>query len=711
MSEQRIKPEISQKIKEHYEDIALTLAMDEELEQESISQIIEKFNALLPLLGENINFAESQEQIISVSNIFEPFRKNVDKKYNGCKLDQAGDIKKLQEEISKMISTSNKDSIDGEKSADQTPNKTENVKINGDELEIYKEFVTESLEHLETIEEKILLIEEEPNNVDLINEVFRPFHSMKGSAGFIGLTQINMLAHETETLLDYARKGQLIIRRNSVDTLLKAIDILKQLVFYASECIEQEIAPPEASDIDIFPTIEKVKAIVAARNIAEQDIGDILIENGDINSKDLEQAVLKQNMRIGEILVDQGSVSNKNVDKALNIQKAQGKKIIGSIKVDVKKLDALMELVGELVISHTLISQHPSMSEEISAEVVKEMSNLGKICNGIQENVMSIRMVVLKQTFHKMNRLVRDLSQKTGKKIGLAISGENTEIDKTIIDKINDPLVHLIRNSIDHGIEIPSVRESAGKPSKGTVGLNAFHSGGKVVIEIKDDGKGLSKELILRKAIEKGVADKETSYSDQQIMNFIFQAGFSTVEKATEISGRGVGMDVVKQNIESLSGKVEVNSEEGVGSTFTIRLPLTTAIVDGMVVKVDNERYIIPTIAIRETISPKKDEIITIKNKGEMIKVRGEVISIIRLHRLLKTGTCGRKPWKSLVVIVESEEKKHAIMVDDLLGQQQVVIKSLGKKLKDIKGVSGAAILGDGKVGLILDIGGIVSLT
>jgi len=708
-----ISPDVHQEIRDKCEDMAMSFAMGEDCSEEELKEIISKLEPILSLLTENIAFDEVIEPIFSLHTMLDSFKETLGDKQTEQNTQQIKKIKDMQEEVAAMAATCKPYSAGGSsktEDAEEDDEQEEAVKLGDDELLIYREFVNESFEHLETIEEKILQMEEEPNNLELTNEVFRPFHSMKGSAGFMGLTQINMLAHETETMLDCARKGTLIIRRNAVDVLLEAVDRLKSLVENTSGYIEEGLAPLEATDIDIYKTIAKVKDIIKNKDVKEQNIGDILIEEGAISTEELESAVFQQNKRLGEILVEQGAATNRDVKIAVNVQKAQGRRLNEAIKVNVEKLDALMELVGELVISQTLIAQNPSIKTLMSEEVCKEMLNLGKICNGIQENVMLIRMVVLKQTFQKMNRLVRDLSQKTKKDIELVISGENTEIDKTIIDQINDPLVHLIRNSIDHGIELPHEREAAGKPRTGTINLDAFHSCGKVVIEIKDDGNGLKKEKILKKAIEKGLTEDGANYTEQQIMNFIFSPGFSTVDKATDISGRGVGMDVVKQNIEGLGGDVSVSSVEGRGSVFTIKLPLTTAIVDGMVVKVDNEKYIIPTIAIRETISPKESDVNSVHGVGEMVRVRKEVIPIVRLHKVLGTGSAGRAPWKSLLIIVENNGKKNAIMVDDLLGQQQVVIKSLGKKLSNVKGVSGASILGDGKIGLILDIPSIISL-
>ncbi len=323
---------------------------------------------------------------------------------------------------------------------------------------------------------------------------------------------------------------------------------------------------------------------------------------------------------------------------------------------------------------------------------------------------MSMRMIQLKSTFQKMARLVRDVSSKVSKKVRLEISGEDTELDKTVIEEIGDPLVHIIRNSIDHGIEPQEERLAKGKPADGLIRLNAFHRSGNIVIEIEDDGKGLSKERILRKAIERGLVEEGESLSDHQIYNLVFAAGFSTAEKVTDISGRGVGMDVVKKNIERLRGKVELNTEEGKGTKTTIKLPLTLAIIDGMIVQVGEEKYIVPMLSIEESIRPKREDISTVQQRGELINVRGSLLPMVRLHSLYNVKPRKTDPWEALILIVEGEGQRCGILVDDLIGQQQIVIKSLGEQFRNVKGVSGSAILGDGRVGLILDVGGIMSM-
>lgn len=384
-----------------------------------------------------------------------------------------------------------------------------------------------------------------------------------------------------------------------------------------------------------------------------------------------------------------------------------------SIRVDIGKIDALINMVGELVITQSMLSL---LGEDFTLERLNKLqeglTHLERHTRELQESVMMIRMLPISFSFSRFPRLVRDLSAKMGKKIDLIMSGENTEIDKTLIEKIGDPLVHLVRNSIDHGIELPADRIRAGKKETGTIRLNAYHKGGNIVIEIKDDGKGIDTNAVLRKAIEKGLVKEGANLNQQQIFDLIFQPGFSTAAVVTDVSGRGVGMDVVRKNIASLGGAVDIQSETGVGSTFSIRLPLTLAILDGQTVLVGEENYIVPLVNIVESIQAKPHMVNRVAGKGETFKLRDEYIPIVRLGRVFNIESArDRKLEEGLLVVVEADGRRCGLFVDDLLGQQQVVIKSLEQNYRRVDGVSGATILGDGSVALILDAPGLLRMS
>ncbi len=598
-----------------------------------------------------------------------------------------------------------------------------------DDVEIVKEFLVESGDHLDDVESKILQLEENPEDVDMINSIFRPIHSMKGSAGFLGMKDIGKVSHELETLLDEARKAKLKVTPEIIEILYEGIDILKKL----REVVEKKVNNKDAATdvIDYQPLLSKISAVLQQnQNNAEtgfkpvstsQDdvegippepkkLGEILLESGDVSQEQLQIALHEQEKPLGEILVEKGITTPEKVENALKIQSTTGKKSAETVKVDTQKLDNLVNLVGELVIANALMNEVLVSANNTNTGANKNLSQLSKIVKDIQDQVMSMRMVPLKATFQKMARLVRDVSTKAGKKVRLEVSGEETELDKTVIEEIGDPLVHIIRNSIDHGIEPQDERISKGKPAEGLVRLNAFHKGGNIIIEIEDDGKGLCRDKILKKAIEKGLVEESASLSDQQIYNLIFAAGFSTAEKITDISGRGVGMDVVKKNVERLRGKVDISTVEGKGTKISIKLPLTLAIIDGMIVQVGNEKYIIPMLSIEESIRPNKEHISTVQHRGELLNIRGNLLPIVRLHNLYNVKPKKTNPWEALILIVEGEGRRCGVLVDDLLGQQQIVIKSLGEQFRNVRGVSGSAILGDGCVSLILDVGGIMNM-
>lgn len=383
----------------------------------------------------------------------------------------------------------------------------------------------------------------------------------------------------------------------------------------------------------------------------------------------------------------------------------------GSIRVGTDKVDTLINMVGELVITQSMLSQ---MGEDFSVdklEALREgLSQLERNTRELQESVMRIRMLPISFSFQRFPRLVHDLSQKMNKKIELKMSGEQTELDKTVMEKIGDPLVHLVRNSLDHGIEEPDVRVASGKSETGTIKLNAYHQGGFIIIEISDDGAGLPKDKLLQKAIDKGLVSASENLPDEKIYDLIFHPGFSTAEQVSDISGRGVGMDVVRKNIKELGGNVDVTTEPGKGTTFTIRLPLTLAILDGQLVRVGNETYIIPLVSIIESLEIEPDNINSIAGTTEVYKMRDEYIPLVRLYEVFDVQPDSTRLQDCLLVVVEGDGGKAGILVDDLLSQQQVVIKSLETNYKRIQGISGATILGDGTVALILDMSGLLSL-
>jgi len=384
----------------------------------------------------------------------------------------------------------------------------------------------------------------------------------------------------------------------------------------------------------------------------------------------------------------------------------------GSIRVSIDKVDALINMVGELVITQSMLGQLGERVDEDSLEKLQDgLAQLERNTRELQENVMRIRMLPISFAFQRFPRMVRDLSGKLGKDIELRLLGEQTELDKTVMEKIGDPLVHLVRNSIDHGIEMPDDREAAGKPRTGVVELNAFHQGGNIVIEITDDGKGIDRDVVFSKAVEKGLVSENDNLTDEQVYDLIFAPGFSTAKEVSDVSGRGVGMDVVKRNIRELGGNIEIVSAKGEGSKITIRLPLTLAILDGQLIRVGGDTYIVPLVSIIESLQVKAAQVNAIAGQAELYKLRDEYIPVVRLHNVFDLKADSEVLTDGLIVVVEGDGQRAGLFVDDLMGQQQVVIKSLETNYRPVDGVSGATILGDGTVALILDITGLIKLS
>ena len=456
------------------------------------------------------------------------------------------------------------------------------------------------------------------------------------------------------------------------------------------------------------------EALEEQKKTPHRKIGELLVHLGKIDYEQIDQAVRRQEERretkLGEFLLKSKIGAPDKVAMALREQKqSEGTVHAASqtVKVETPKLDGLIDMVGELVIAQSLVISSPAISLIKEQKFNKDLAQVSRITSDLQRNAMSLRMVPIASTFQKMNRLVRDLANKFEKDVRLETIGSETEVDRNMVESIFDPLVHMVRNALDHGLETQAKRKEAGKPPQGTVRLKAYHQGGNVVIEMNDDGRGLDKEKVLKKALEKGLIPSGKILSDAAIHALVFQPGFSTSDRISDVSGRGVGMDVVKHSIEKLRGKVEFTSVWGQGSTMIIRLPLTLAIIDGMIVGVGGHRYILPTISILESFRPSRSSYFTVKNQSEMIKVRDQLVPLIRLNCLVGAEGGVTKPEDGLVVMVENEGETRCLLVDQVLGKQEVVIKSLGEGLKGVRTLAGGTILGDGRVGLILDVAGL----
>ncbi len=568
-------------------------------------------------------------------------------------------------------------------SKSETMSTTEHQTVRFKELEItddlIEQFAEDSLELLDQLEQELLQLEKSPNDKEILNSVFRSLHSLKGNAGFFNYKDISEIAHQAETVFDFARQQQLQLSSKQISLILKILDFLRAAI----GGLLQKKAPTIPGKLGL---IDLLKAMIPEK------------------LKPDKQKTPPQNAN--------QSTSGELLKKLENLSVPQpSSKLNEVVRVDVSKLDRLMELVGEIVIAESMISQYSYFSSFESEEWAQAFSYLQRNVRELQDLATSLRLIPLNGLFGKMKRLVRDISLKKEKQVELQVFGGETEVDRSVIEHISDPLVHILRNAIDHGIESAEERKAKGKPQQGQIILRASRVGGEIWIEIQDDGRGLDREKILKRAVERGlIAQNTKELSDDEIYNLIFMPGFSTADRVTNISGRGVGMDVVKKNVEKIRGHVAVKSSDGHGTTIRLKIPLTTAIIDAMLLRVHQTVYAIPMLDIRESLKVQPQQVVDLVDGQEVIKVRDEIIPVIRLQQLHSNLGEVEPIDQGVVVITQAQERAIGFWVHEILGQQQLVIKPVPQYLGKLAGVSGCAILGDGTICLILDLAVLVSL-
>jgi len=564
----------------------------------------------------------------------------------------------------------NKETLNAEPQTLPTPPLSIAQTYLGGDLDLVADFTIEAREHIASIEKGLLTLEHHPDDKDAIHSVFRAFHSIKGLAGFLGLDQIQARTHEVETLLDGVRNGKHSLSSTLVDVVLHSTDYLSRSLRALDQSIGGEQVPLPALDIVLLGRV-----------------------------RDLQQ---------GKITDTPASLTGGSGASSPPADASRARGVEASrVKVDTHKLDALVEMVGELVVAQSLLRHDERLKHDANAIIAHKVSHMARITSEVQQITMSMRMVPIGQLFQKTARLARDLSRKSGKSVDFQTSGEDTELDRNIVEELADPLVHMIRNSMDHGLEIPAERLKSGKNPTGKVGLRAAHQAGVIVVEVFDDGRGLDAQKIRARAIERGIISEGSEHTEEELYNLIFVPGFSTASEVTDVSGRGVGMDVVKRHIERLRGRIEIRSTLGQGTTFLLKLPLTLAIIDGLIVGVGGQRYILPIVAVKEMFRPSRDSLTSIEGTKEMVRLRDLVLPVVRLSERFNLAPSSHGLEESLLIITETESRQFCLVVDELVGRQEVVIKSLGELFGNVPGVAGGAILGDGQVGLILDPAGV----
>jgi two-component system chemotaxis sensor kinase CheA len=535
-------------------------------------------------------------------------------------------------------------------------------------------FVTDGLEHLGSIEQTILKLEAAPGDLALVNDLFRPFHTIKGNAGVLGIASIETFSHKLETWLDLARSGAHPIGPQEFDVVLKAVDVLTAMVTE----LPARVAGQPVTDLR-----DAQEAVLAAV--------DALIGGGPQTP--------------AAVSIEPVATPSAEPDAAPVWVEEDS-----TIKVSTRKLDALVDLVGELVIAQAILAEHPAVQRSGDERVTRQLAQIRRITSDIQRGSMSMRMVPVRRTFQKMVRLVRDLSKRFDKPTTVTVIGEDIELDRKLVEQLTDPLMHMVRNTLDHGIEPREVRAAAGKAEPAEIQLRAFHRGGGVVVEIADDGCGLDTERIHARAIAQGLVNEAVPMSAAEIHELIFRPGFSTADRVTELSGRGVGMDVVRRNIQMLRGRIDIQTTRGLGTTFALHLPLTLAIVDGLVLGVGPDRFVIPTPSVQESLRPQPHQVHTTGGRPSMVQVRDRLIPLLHLGQAFGIHSARQLASEGTVVIAEDNGRPVALVVDELLGKREVVIRSLGEVFRGVRGIAGGAILGDGRIGLILDTGGLLAL-
>ncbi|HXJ33510.1 MAG TPA: chemotaxis protein CheA [Candidatus Eisenbacteria bacterium] len=528
-------------------------------------------------------------------------------------------------------------------------------------------FFEEAAELLADFEAGLLELEESHGDAELLNRIFRAAHTIKGNAGMLGFEELARFTHGLEFLLEQIRSGARSVTTDVIEALLSAADVVRRMLR-----TQQTGAEPSTTEIEVA------------------------------------QAVLDR-LQAAPVTHGQVATADRHHPKA-SARPTAGAQIT-SIRVPIAKVDRLINLVSELVTTQSIVAQGvANFSPDRLAALAESVAQMDRHARALHEHVLAVRMIPVRSLFASFPRLVRDVAAALDKEAVLEISGEDTELDRTVIERIGDPLTHLIRNAVDHGLEPPEERTAAGKPAAGRIRLNAYQQGGNIYIEVSDDGRGLDRDRIVAKAERHGLIAPGHQATDAEVWALIFQPGFSTAEAVTQVSGRGVGMDVVRENVEALGGIITIDTESGRGTSFRIKLPLTLAILDGQAIRVGSQEYIIPLVAIRETIRPERGSVHTVGPGAELVVVHGKPLPVLRLHRVFGVTPGTEDPARGLLMIVEYDGRLAALLVDELLSQQQVVIKSLEANFIKVDGVAGATILGDGRVALILDVAGLIAL-
>ena len=578
---------------------------------------------------------------------------------------------------------------------------------------LLQDFLTECGELLEQLDQDLVAMETSPSDTELLNRVFRAFHTIKGTSGFLGFQSIVALTHEAEDVLNLMRKGERKVSRRAIDVFLSVLDQLRRMF--------ADIRQNFPHNYELGELLGRIRQLTQPEAPDRPMLGEILVADGTISHSERREALkesVENQQRLGDVLIEKKLVTPGQIRDALKKQAAisESKEETRTIRVDVNKLDEIVNLAGELVLERNRVAQLSRdfvarrFSEEQFESVLGESSaRLGAITDELQNASLKARMLPIDVVFRRFPRLVRDLCNSLGKEVTLQIRGEDTELDKTIVEQIADPLVHLIRNSMDHGFEMPAAREAKGKPRKGTLKLEAHAEGEFILVEVGDDGGGIDTNRVAAKAVERGIVAQTRirKMSHREMLDLIFLPGFSTAEKVSDVSGRGVGMDVVRSNLKRLGGTVELESEFGKGSLVRLKLPLTLAILPVLIVKASSDTYALPLRSVVEILRVERESVHRCE-KGEIVRVRNQVIPLGRIARVFNNEASAQNDDRLRVVILSIADKKLGLVVDDFIGQEETIIRPLGSYLGHVPCVAGGTITGEGNIRLILDPAGLI---
>ncbi len=572
--------------------------------------------------------------------------------------------------------------------------------------DMLEQYLKDAFDLIESCENNLMKLENEPTNKELAGETFGAIHSLKGNSGFMGLAEIEEISSEMETILDSVRSGDLDIDETIITILLSNVESIKsRLKSLATGLSDNRDISEETISIDDKLEDENYQVeSMATETVKEEKIADVKVPEDKVSSSKSVTSIAKESAKSTKVKPGEKPKASTSTTPRLSMQKKD-------IRVETSKIDKLFDLVGELITIESMVTNNIDLQGLDLPNFAKSANMLNKITRELQEVTMSVRMMPLEGLFNKMKRLVRDVSIKMNKKVDFSISGQETEMDKNVIDEIADPLVHILRNAIDHGVESPEDRLAHGKNETGNVSLKAKYEGNEILIVIEDDGAGINRERVLQKAEEKGLLSvAPENMSDRDAFMLVFEPGFSTAKQVTDISGRGVGMDVVKKNIEKLRGSIDVESKLGGGSKFTLRIPLTLAILDAMLIRIGKSIFALPILSVTESFRTELSTISETMDGLEMVKIRDEIIPIVRLHELYSKQPDSKNIDNGVLIIAGSRDRKLALFADEIVGQQQAVIKGFSGYIGKVPGITGCMILGDGGIGLIIDMDGLFDM-